>query len=291
MKYNILIDSNDGRFGNQLYPIFVALSFYEHNKDKFESKIYFKNIYTNWGKLRIDPDIFELFTDDVKKLIDINIDEYNKVSNETSNNYLDYTFDLPDNYQGNLKIQGYCQCADKIDTNVIRKYFNCPEDIKSKIFDLYGDISNKVCLHIRRGDYVNNPGGYILLSKQYCETIIERYFNNIDVICVSDDCEWCRKNLSNIPNIIFADTHKKILSTNISMFTDFYIPTLTKYNVCSPSSFCMSAAMLNPNNNMYICYPYYTNENLNSDYELSIIPEYAHKIDYELIDSQTINIK
>ena len=42
MKYNILIDSNDGRFGNQLYPIFVALSFYEHNKDKFESKIYFK---------------------------------------------------------------------------------------------------------------------------------------------------------------------------------------------------------------------------------------------------------
>ena len=291
MKYNILIDSNDGRFGNQLYPIFVALSFYEHNKDKFENKIYFKNIYTDWGKLRIEPDIFELFTDDVKKLIDINIDEYNKVSNETSNNYLDYTFDLPDNYQGNLKIQGYCQCADKIDINVIRKYFNCPEDIKLKIFDLYGDISNKVCLHIRRGDYVNNPGGYILLSKQYYETILERYFNNIDVICVSDDCEWCRENLSNIPNIIFADKHKNILSTNISMFTDFYIPTLTKYNVCSPSSFCMSAATLNPNNNMYICYPYYTNVSLNSDYELSIIPEYSHKIDYELIDSQTINIK
>ena len=38
MKYNILIDSNTGRFGNQLYPIFVALSFYEHNKDKFENK-------------------------------------------------------------------------------------------------------------------------------------------------------------------------------------------------------------------------------------------------------------
>ena len=53
MKYNILIDSNDGRFGNQLYPIFVALSFYEHNKDKFENKIYFKNIYTNWCNLRI----------------------------------------------------------------------------------------------------------------------------------------------------------------------------------------------------------------------------------------------
>ena len=123
MKYNILIDSNKGRFANQLYPIFVALSFYEHNKDKFENKIYFKNIYTYWGQLRIEPYIFELFPDDVKKLIDINIDEYNKVSNKTSNNYLDYTFDLPNNYQGNLKIEGYCQCADKIDTNVIRKYY------------------------------------------------------------------------------------------------------------------------------------------------------------------------
>ena len=53
----------------------------------------------------------------------------------------------------------------------------------------------------------------------------------------------------------------------------------------------MAAATLNHNNNIYICYPYYTNEYFNSDYELSIIPEYAHKIDYELIDSQTINIK
>ena len=278
-KNYILIDSNEGRFGNQLYPIFVALTYYEHNKDKFHEKIYFKNIFLEGlGRYRLEPSMFAQLPESVKTILDINLENYQRIEeNSTSVSYLDYPIDLPNDFNNNLLIHNYCQMANKIDVNVIRKYFECPKEIKNKIFELYGDISDAVCLHVRRGDYVTSPYFY-LLSKEYIETLIEKYFKNKKIIYVSDSLQWGKINLGHIPNIIFADKCEK----EERAIMDFYTLTLTQYNICSPSSFCMAAAMLNPNNNIYVPYPYYKYEPWNKDAELNIIPSYAHKIDYKL---------
>jgi hypothetical protein len=94
----------------------------------------------------------------------------------------------------------------------------CPEHIKNKIFEYYGDLSEYVCLHIRRGDYVGYTN-YLLLSVQYIEYVINRYCNNMPIICVSDDIDWCKKHLSHLKDITFADLH----NNEDGLLIDFYI--------------------------------------------------------------------
>ena len=275
-KYNIFIDSNDGRFCNQLYPLFVGLTYYEHNKEKF-NKIYFCNIITYLNVLRLDSSLFFRLPKKLTDLISIDIDEYNSITeNNTSESYVNYPIKLPQEFNNNLRIHGYCQTASKIDVNVIRKYFECPKDIKNKIYELYGDISNYVCLHVRRGDYVNDCK-YRILSKEYINYIKETYCSDKKIICISDDMTWCKENLNDINDIVFADKSDDVL-------IDFYIGTITKCNVCSNSSFSLASAILNPNNNIYVPYPYYRYEPFNYNEELKIIPSYANKIDYDLFE-------
>lgn len=241
---NVIIFANGGRFGNQLYPIYTALSIPNTN-----------NIYILDNKIPID--IFNQLPQKLREKVHIK-SKYNVTDDD-------------------VILTGYCQNASKINTNIIRSYMECPELIKNKIFEYYGDLSEHVCLHIRRGDYVGYTN-YLLLSVQYIEHVINTYCSNIPIICVSDDINWCKSHLNHLNNIKFADLHSK----DEHFLIDFYIPTFTKCNVCSPSSFCMAGAMLNPNNNIYIPSPYYTYEPWNNDPELQIIPDYAIKIPYKM---------
>ena len=74
---------------------------------------------------------------------------------------------------------------------------------------------------------------------------------------------WCKENLSNLPNIIFADKENNCL-------IDFFIQTFTKGNICSPSSLSIAGAILNKNNNCVIPKPFFNYDfpyvNLNLPY-------------------------
>lgn len=241
---NVFIQANTGRFGNQIYPIYTALSI------KNVDKIYILNN-------KIEPKIFNQLPTKLKNKLHF---YFNEVVEDTD-----------------VILEGYCQNVSKINTDVIRSYFKCPENIESKILEYYGNLSNYVCLHVRRGDYVGLQN-CILLSKQYIENVIQTYCNNLPIICISDDIDWCKRHLSHLKNITFADLHNKA----DGLLIDFYIQTFTKCNICSASSFSMAGALLNPNNQIYVPYPYYNCNKLNNDRDLQIVPDYAIKIPYKM---------
>lgn len=73
-----------------------------------------------------------------------------------------------------------------------QKYF---EKYKDEILKLYGDgigYKNKVAIHVRRGDYVNNPFYVDLTKTDYYEKAIAE-FPQAQFIVFSDDINFCKE--------------------------------------------------------------------------------------------------
>ena len=70
---------------------------------------------------------------------------------------------------------------------------------------MYGDLSDYVCVHVRRGDYlfVQNLG-FNVYSKGELDIIINRFFQNDRILFVSDDIKWCKDNFHS-DRYMFAD--------------------------------------------------------------------------------------
>lgn len=232
----IFVESNTGRFANQLFPLFRALTIYEENPGRFD-KILFESD-SSYGGCRLPWGIIKRLPKQILNVVSFDTNEYHR-------EFEKYTVGI-DEY-----IDGYCQDLTLINIDVIKKYFECPSHIKSTIFELYGDISELVCIHVRRGDYLRDcyKNKFISLNKEYIEKCIEKYFNNERFIVISDDIEWCKSNLSGY-EVVFADKCDDIL-------VDFYIQTLTKGNICSPSSFSIAGSIINSHRKMIVPYPFF----------------------------------
>lgn len=83
--------------------------------------------------------------------------------------------------------------------NVLDWYYQDPyffKDYENGIRTLYsGDIPNKIdaiAIHVRRGDYVNNPFYVDLTKTDYYERAMA-LFPNEQFVVFSDDIEWCKK--------------------------------------------------------------------------------------------------
>lgn len=258
---NIFIDTTNGRFANQLYPIACALSLYGKYPNEFNKPLF---------KVGRQPTYcLYLLKKYFSKYIDYNIENFNNEWNKSDKEGIKNNIITNDSH---VRFIGYCQNNNLIDEKIIHQYMSIPDDIKETVNNLYGDLSDYICLHVRRGDYLHggNEKLYNTLSKEYIERVINKYFPNDKIICISDDMGWCKENLSNNPNIIFGD---KINETIV----DFYIQTLTKGNICSGSSFSMAGVILNPNPNKIVIVPdpFFKTHTLFP--EIKIIPEYAIK--------------
>lgn len=220
----IFVESNDGRFANQLFPLFYALTLFENNRDKYD-KILFKNYIYN-RDYRISLDVLKKLPKELTNYISFDKREY------------DIEFDKYE-VGKDFYIDGYCQDLSLIDFDVIRKYFYCPDNIKEIIHSLYGDISDKICIHVRRGDYLSEDfkDRFISPSIEYITHSMNEFFEGEKFICISDDIQWCKENIKG--DIIFADKSDDFL-------IDFYIQTITKGNICSASSFSIAGVILNP---------------------------------------------
>lgn len=256
---NIFIDSYNSRFANQLYPIACALTLYGKYPDEFNKPL-FKVHYQPKYCLDLLNKYFSKYIDYNREKFDT---EWNKSIKEGIKNNIITN-------ESHVRFIGYCQNNNLIDEKIIQKYLSPTDELKQEIFDLYGDISDYICLQVRRGDYLtpHNFKLYQVLTKEYIECVISKYFSNDKIICISDDIKWCKENLSNNPNIIFADKSTDTL-------IDFYIQTLTKGNIISGSTFSTMGVLLNPNPNK-ICIapePLFKHKPWNT--ALNICPNYA----------------
>lgn len=137
--------------------------------------------------------------------------------------------------------------------------------------------SNSVSIHVRRGDYVNNPQVnkyHGSLSVDYYKKAIELInckVNNPSFFVFSDDIIWVKENMFKEFEFIFVET--------ISEEEDLFLMSQCKHNVIANSSFSWWAAYLNLYEGKTIVSPlsWFSNNKANGD-TIDLIPDKWYRI-------------
>lgn len=164
------------------------------------------------------------------------------------------------NIKDNTYIEGFFQSEKyfiDIET-VIRKELSFKLPVTGKNAELLRQIqnSNAVSVHIRRGDYVNNPETFkvhgVCGSEYYREALqqMEQKITNPHFFLFSDDPEWVQQNF-NINHPFEIISHNK----GSNSFEDMRLMSACKHNIIANSSFSWWGAWLNANKEKTVIAP------------------------------------
>jgi len=204
-----------GRLGNQLFELSATISLALNNNDTY--------VFPNW---------------EYKDHFNLN----NCFATSIANNYV-YTephfhySSIP--YQANTDIRGYFQS---------QKYFINQQNIIKELLTpkiALGTKYDYTSIHVRRGDYVNQPNNYIQLGMDYYKVAME-LVKTKHYIIVSDDINWCHNNFIG---------EQFIFSENRSPVEDLALQITCEHNIIANSSFSWWGAWLNKNPSKMIVAP------------------------------------
>jgi hypothetical protein len=167
---------------------------------------------------------------------------------------------LSNPYRGTIILQGYWQSFKYFDNEdkILKKELtikNEPDAInKNWIAELHEEES--VALHVRRGDYVNNPTANAIhgtCTPEYYEKAIKLIFEKVEnpsFYIFTDDPEWAENNIS-----ISAPT--KVIKHNLgkSDYEDLRLMSHCKHFIIANSSFSWWGAWLSNNSSKIIIAP------------------------------------
>lgn len=289
----MIIVELSGGLGNQMFQYAYARSLQARNP--------FKKVYLEISNLQNGYRNFELHHFNITLPI---IDELNGKRNfiKNSNNITDklkklffpyyqqqYIQEKFYHFDRNLLsirhsafVKGYFQTEKyfKEIEPIVRQEFtfkNEPDAANQKLLEQIKDIKVPVSLHIRRGDFVNNPTHPLqdesFFQKAFCT--LKDKCQNLHLFVFSNDMDWVKNNLS-IPF-----THTFVENNNeANGIEDFRLMSHCKHHIIANSSFSWWAAWLSPYPDKIVIAPfkwvnssapYYKNLN-------DIVPEYWIKI-------------
>ena len=183
-----------------------------------------------------------------------------KTINESSFSFDEHLFN---NCPDNIDISGYFQTE---------KYFSHikNEIIKDFTFRINFDkpFNKYIALHVRRGDYVNQPNYHPVCSIEYYMNALSIIQDDIPIVIFSDDINWCKENIK-------ADLYME----NTTNIQDLYLMTQATHNIIANSSFSWWGAWLNQNPDKIVVAP-----------ETWFGPAYSHYIMKDLIPNDWIKI-
>ena len=125
--------------------------------------------------------------------------------------------------------------------------FKIPNHIEFQIKEAVPDVDSYVAIHVRRGDYVNQPQYHPLVTKEFYQKAVEEVGINNKFLIFSDDLEGSKDLFDFIPT-------KYFYSTGVD-WSDLYMMSLCKDNIIANSSFSWWAAYLNVNPNRKVIAP------------------------------------
>jgi hypothetical protein len=149
--------------------------------------------------------------------------------------------------------------------NTLLEEIHLKEPLEEKYADLVKKIreTNSVSLHVRRGNYVNDPvisRSHQTFGLEYQEQALH-LMNDIlkkrngttnaglvTVFVFSDDIEWVKKNITNVPvnfSMIFVSKETDMTGKAIPDYEELLLMSLCKHNIIANSSFSFWAAWLN----------------------------------------------
>lgn len=229
---------NYGRFGNQMFQYALLLGV--STIKKYDIKIPNGN--------------YDLLKLNVKKNF---LDKNEIINNNFSEKFYHYdgdVFSVSDNtnFRGYFQSYKYFQHAGYL----VREYIKCDDKVEEEAQEnIYKCIDgNSTCIgivgiHVRRKDYITLPQHHPVCSIEYYRKSIEYFtsLGNYSFIVVSDDMDWCKKNIVG-SNIFYADS-------NYDKFIDLAIMYKSDHNIIANSSFSWWGAWLNSNPNKIVIYP------------------------------------
>ena len=114
--------------------------------------------------------------------------------------------------------------------------FNPNMHVWNKVWEIYETIKGTTCsIHVRRGDYVNNPG-YAKIPASYYEKAMSKI--KVDKYLVfSDEIEYCKT--------IFRG--EKFIFVKDLDHVELFLMTLCDHNIIANSTFSWWGAYLNQN--------------------------------------------
>lgn len=137
--------------------------------------------------------------------------------------------------------------------NQVRQAFKFPSlDKGNQLIAQQIEQVNSVSVHVRRGDYVNNPLHGDICTLDYYKRaigIINSKIANPQFYVFSDDVAWCKDNLS-LPNAVYVDGNQ-----GKNSYKDMQLISLCKCNIIANSSFSWWGAWLNINSNKVVIAP------------------------------------
>ena len=218
----------NGRLGNQLFQLSSLIGIANNlNYDWVVPPEYHAN----------DPlsNIYQCF--------DMDIDITKKILSSPTQTFEErhYHFDeeLYENCLDNTDLNGYFQSYkyfDHIREELLEDFtFNNTPEIPQHEY---------VAVHVRRGDYVNQPGYHPVCDTEYYKKAMDSFDKGIKFLIFSDDIEWCKQQE------IFQDC---LFSNNQNNIDDLYLMSNATHNIIANSSFSWWAAYLNKNSGDVIC--------------------------------------
>ena len=133
----------------------------------------------------------------------------------------------------------------------IREQFKFKDGVIKNVLEKYPDIENSLSIHIRRGDYVNQPNHHPVVPISYYEKILNEISQNYSSVFVfSDDIEWVKEKF------VGEKFKFPVFEFNNDM-NSFVLMSLSKDSVIGNSSFSWWAAWLNKNKDKKIYSPHY----------------------------------
>lgn len=163
--------------------------------------------------------------------------------------------------KGDLYLDGYWQSENYFDEikGVIKDDFSFKNFTDEKNQELMKSMESNttVSLHVRRGDYVNDPvankvhGG--IVTKEYylnaIRKIESKVGNEILYIIFSDDITWAKENITGV-RAIYVDWNK-----GLNSYKDMQLMAMCKHNIIANSSFSWWGAWLNSNEDKIVVAP------------------------------------
>ena len=185
----------------------------------------------------------------------------------------------------NILLNDYFQDVRCIDKDIAKYLFEPYDSILKEIYELYPDINDMVCVHVRRGDYLElEDNGFIHYTKDELKEIIKEHFPKDKILFISDDIEWCKKNFKG-KKYHFADK-----PCNCAEEMDLYLQTQCKGNIISNSTFSWWGAFLNERTEKVVCrWPWFKPGTINSMEH--ILPENWIKYEFDAVNKQSVEEK
>lgn len=134
---------------------------------------------------------------------------------------------------GNTDLKGYFQ-SEKYFNQAQGRPFQFKEQVIIDAADKLGQGAfdkPAILMHIRRGDYVNNPHYYQLPITYYISSLLKiPDWQECNLIIISDDLPYAKVHFQCLPNAIFADGLNEVESMALSGMADHFILSNSTYS-------------------------------------------------------------